>query len=80
MRQKTSLSSSVKGIANDITNRKKMEEQSDYIAKITLLETLAAGVAHEINNPLAIILGFTDILLEKTSPDSQSYDILNLLK
>jgi len=57
-----------------------MEEQSDYIAKITLLETLAAGVAHEINNPLAIILGFTDILLEKTSPDSQSYDILNLLK
>jgi signal transduction histidine kinase len=26
-------------------------------------------VAHEVNNPIAIVLGFTDLLLEKTPPD-----------
>ncbi|WP_164924828.1 sensor histidine kinase [Thermodesulfovibrio yellowstonii] len=71
---------SVLGIARDITDRKKMEEQSYYTEKLASLGTLAAGVAHEINNPLAIILGFTDILLEKTSPESQEYDILKTIE
>jgi len=71
---------SVLGIARDITDRKKMEEQSYYTEKLASLGTLAAGVAHEINNPLAIILGFTDMLLEKASPDSQEYDILKTIE
>ncbi len=71
---------SVLGIARDITDRKKMEEQSYYTEKLASLGTLAAGVAHEINNPLAIILGFTDMLLEKTPVDSQEYDILKTIE
>lgn len=70
----------VLGIARDITDRKKMEEQSYYTEKLASLGTLAAGVAHEINNPLAIILGFTDMLLEKTPVDSQEYDILKTIE
>ncbi|GAB5046561.1 ATP-binding protein [Thermodesulfovibrio sp. TK110] len=68
------------GIARDITDRKKMEEQSYYTEKLASMGTLAAGVAHEINNPLAIILGFTDMLLEKTSPESQEFDILKTIE
>lgn len=68
------------GISRDITDRKKMEEQSYYTEKLASLGTLAAGVAHEINNPLAIILGFTDILLEKTPKNSQEYDILKTVE
>ena len=71
---------SVLGISRDITDRKKMEEQSYYTEKLASLGTLAAGVAHEINNPLAVILGFTDILLEKLPQDSQEYDILKTIE
>ncbi|QER42952.1 PAS domain S-box protein [Thermodesulfobacterium sp. TA1] len=71
---------SILGIARDITDRKKMEEQSYYTEKLASLGTLAAGVAHEINNPLAIILGFTDILLEKLPQDSQEYDVLKTIE
>lgn len=72
--------SAVLGIARDVTGRKKREEQMYHTEKLASLGTLAAGVAHEINNPLAIILGFTDMLLEKTPPDSESYDILRTIE
>ncbi len=71
---------SVLAISRDITDRKKMEEQSYYTEKLASLGTLAAGVAHEINNPLAIILGFTDILIEKKPPESEEYDMLRTIE
>ncbi|MBI5847391.1 MAG: PAS domain S-box protein [Nitrospirae bacterium] len=68
------------GISRNITERKKMEEQGYYTEKLASMGTLAAGVAHEINNPIAIILGFTDMLLEKTPPDSENHDILKTIE
>jgi PAS domain S-box-containing protein len=64
----------------DITERKKLEEQMLHTEKLASVGTLAAGVAHEINNPLAIILGFTDLLLETVAEDSESYDILKTMQ
>ncbi|MFZ3121805.1 MAG: ATP-binding protein [Thermodesulfovibrionales bacterium] len=71
---------SVLGISRDITDRKKMEETSYHTEKLASMGTLAAGVAHEINNPLGIILGFTDMLLEKADPGSQEHDILTTME
>jgi PAS domain S-box-containing protein len=68
------------GISRDITERKEMEEHSYYTEKLASMGTLAAGVAHEINNPLAIILGFADLLLEKFPPDSQEYNMLKTIE
>jgi two-component system NtrC family sensor kinase len=70
----------VLGISRDITDRKEMEEHSYYTEKLASMGTLAAGVAHEINNPLAIILGFTDLLLEKAVPGSEGYDVLKTIE
>ena len=70
----------VLGISRDITDRKKIEEHSYHTEKLASMGTLAAGVAHEINNPLGIILGFTDILLEKSRSDSQEHEILKTIE
>lgn len=70
----------VLGISRDITERKEMEDHSYYTEKLASMGTLAAGVAHEINNPLAVILGFTDLLLEKAVPGSEEYDVLKTIE
>ncbi len=70
----------VLGIARDFTERKKIEGQMYHTEKLASLGTLSAGVAHEINNPLAIILGFTDMLAEKVLPDSEFYEILKTIE
>jgi two-component system NtrC family sensor kinase len=70
----------VLGISRDITERRQMEEHSYYTEKLASMGTLAAGVAHEINNPLGVILGFTDLLLEKSPKDSEEYDLLKTIE
>ena len=70
----------VLGIARDFTERKKIEEQMYHTEKLASLGTLAAGVAHEINNPLTIILGFTDLLKEKVPAYSEYYEILKTIE
>ncbi len=47
----------------NITERRQMERQLNQSDKLSTLGQLAGGVAHEINNPLGVILGFTQILL-----------------
>lgn len=63
----------------DVTEKKKLEEKMYQADKLSSIGTLAAGVAHEINNPLAVILGFTDLLLEKVPPHSEFHDMLETI-
>ena len=67
-------------IARDITENKNLERQLVNAEKLASLGTLAAGVAHEVNNPLGVILGFCDLLLRKTDKDSQAYDDLKTIE
>jgi signal transduction histidine kinase len=41
---------------------------------------LAAGVAHEINNPLGVILGVCDLLVRKKEPGTQEYEDLKIIE
>ncbi len=54
-------------IINDISDRKRLMEEQTRGAQLAALGTLAAGVAHEINNPIQGILNYAS-LIEK-SPD-----------
>ncbi len=73
---------SVLGISRDITASKKREREEHmyHTEKLASMGTLAAGVAHEINNPLGIILGFSDLLLERSRPETEEYDMLKTIE
>jgi PAS domain S-box-containing protein len=63
-------------IARDITDRQRVEELMFQTEKLASLGKLAAGVAHEVNNPMAIILGFTELLLEEAPEGGRQRDML----
>ena len=67
-------------MARDITESQRIEEQLYQTEKLASLGTLSAGVAHEINNPLGVILGFTEILLDRIPPDSKEHEILKTIE
>jgi PAS domain S-box-containing protein len=71
---------SVLCIAREITEQKELENQLVNTEKLASMGTLAAGVAHELNNPLGVILGFTDLMLEKFDRDSQNYQDLRTIE
>jgi two-component system NtrC family sensor kinase len=68
------------GIIKDITQRKNMEQQLLQADKLASLGQLSAGVAHEINNPLGLILGFTQLLLKGESKGQQQVEDLKTIE
>jgi PAS domain S-box-containing protein len=49
----------------DVTGQKRLEQQLIRSDKLASLGTLVAGIAHEINNPLGIIAGYSEALLDR---------------
>ena len=57
--------------ARDITQIKRYQEQLIQAQKMESVGQLAGGVAHEINTPLGIILGYAQLLQEEEAPDPE---------
>jgi len=51
-------------VITDITDAANLQAKLMQTEKMAALGQLVSGVAHEVNNPLAAIVGFTDLLLE----------------
>ena len=62
-------------VIRDITERKKMEEQLIITDRLASIGELASGIAHELNNPLTGVIGFSQLLLEKDVPDDVREDL-----
>jgi two-component system NtrC family sensor kinase len=63
-----------------IKHNREMEANLAQQSKMASLGVLSSGVAHEINNPLGVILGYASYLEGKLDPDDPSYRYIHDIK
>jgi PAS domain S-box-containing protein len=65
-------------IMKDITETRRLKDQIYHMDKLSSLGTLSSGVAHEINNPLTGIIGYTEMLLMKEQDETTKKYLKNI--
>jgi signal transduction histidine kinase len=60
-----------------IVNLKRLQAQITESEKLASIGQLVGGAAHELNNPIAAMMGYSDLLLLNTSLDSQQHDLVS---
>jgi len=64
----------MRGILLDMTERKRNEERMQEVMRLEAIGRLAGGIAHDLNNMLAAILGFSDLLAQTMAADDPRLD------
>jgi len=64
-------------IVNDLTERVSLEDQLVQAEKLSSIGLLAAGVAHEVNTPLAVITSQAQMLLRQLAPEDTQTRVLD---
>lgn len=67
-------------LVKDIEQRRMHEEQIAQADKLASIGQLSAGIAHEINNPLGVILGYTQLLIRNEDPSSEKMSDLKTIE
>lgn len=79
MRDEVGEINSVVVVMTDITDAANLQAKLMHTEKMAALGQLVSGVAHEVNNPLAAIVGFTDLLLENPEIPEPSKEELRVI-
>src|ERR1700730_6228850 len=79
MRDEQSVVNSVVVVMTDITDAALLQAKLAHSEKMATIGRLVSGVAHEVNNPLAAILGFTDLLLENPAIPAAAREDLQII-
>ena len=70
----------IHGIARDISYRKSLEAQLIQTGKLSSIGELATGVAHELNQPLMIIRGYSQLICSELNKDDEYYKELKFIE
>jgi two-component system NtrC family sensor kinase len=64
-------------VSTDITEKLTLQAESTRMARLASMGELAAGVAHEINNPINGIVNYAQILIDESKADGDDLEIPN---
>jgi PAS domain S-box-containing protein len=68
-------------VKHDITEQLQLAAQFQQAQKMESVGRLAGGVAHDYNNMLSVIMGYTEMAMEKVQPDDPFHaDLVEILK
>ena len=80
VRAKTGETLGSTAIIKDVTEEVELSQKIYNAEKLASIGTLAAGVAHEINNPLSIILGFVELLGDRFKEGTPERNDLRIIE
>jgi len=79
MRDEQDAVNSLVVVMTDITDAVLLQAKLAHSERMATIGRLVSGVAHEVNNPLAAILGFTDLLLENPDMPASAQEDLKII-
>ena len=63
----------------DITERKDLQNQLIQSTKLAAIGELISGVTHEVNNPIAVVMGYSEMLLGETKIDEETKKVIKII-
>lgn len=67
------------GVVRDVTEQKQIQGKLIITDKLASVGQLAAGIMHEINNPLSSVVGFAELLMSRKDLPADAKDDLNII-